>query len=885
MKRKRKFAALALLLILSMMSSLVVHAAPKTADDFKAEVAALPRDHEITEKNITEVQAAITTATATYNSLTDKSGVTAEKATLDKKKKIADYVETLLSTTAQSKKEVKIDRVGYVFDPETFPTLSYVPAGQTEDNFKMFSGEEVQEPGLIEFKKEYLGPTDYPKFEFTHEAGKYGYTMPSFTDLLDDTSLDQAYLEAGTSPEEVDPDDPSYDPDKVITQESVGTLNAGYEVAWVNIDGVLDIVPDEDGNLEGFVFWNDIDNTEEHHITYHLKPKFEFSIKYDWAEKTQTNPTVLTKFPTGPIYSAKSTDTYKIDGISDSLITPPSSDKELKGWTVNGTAKDLGDSFQVMNQQEYTIKPVYGEKSSSGGGTSGETPTPSEEWDLDIVYTDGSDSTEVFADYSTTATFTTDPGSYKIGYNPSGAPEGKKLDYWKATYAGITKTDTNKYHLNDTVSVPKGCTGLTLTAQWTDVGSGTGSGEQWTAKVIFDGNHEDASESSVSKKGTGDTISIQTTSYVEAPSGKSFKEWNTKADGTGTKYANGDTISVKKDTPTVTLYAIWQDGGAGTVDKWTATITYFVNGGTGSIAAQTAEGTASNLEVAVSNGSGISRSDYSFAGWNTKADGTGTAYAASAKIVINKSAPTVELYAQWKKVNKWTATIKFDANGGTGTMDDATTEVTDSGEVEITLKSNSYTYEGYRFKRWNTKSDGSGTKYDDKAKIKIKQGEPTITLYAIWDKIDEWSATIKYNGNGGTGAIADQSTTVKDVDSAELKLADITGITREGYIFNGWNTKADGSGTAYSAGGTMTVKMDNRTVEVFAQWKNATTGAVAGDATAAAANGAKANGAPAVGSPQTSDATDFITPIILMVLSLAGIVFVLKDRLFKSKQQ
>ncbi len=881
MKRKRKFAALALLLILSMMSSLVVYAAPKTADDFKAEVAALPRDYEITEKNITEVQAAITTATATYNSLTDKSGVTTEKATLDKKKKIADYVETLLSTEAEVKKEVRITQIGYTFDTAEFSTLSYVPLGQDEHNFKLFSGETSYDPGDHEMAKTYTG-TDYPKFEFVHEAGKYGYSIPDFDAIYDDVELNAAYLAAGTTPEEVDPDDPSYNPDKVITLDTIGKLMAGYEIAYVMVDDILKVEPKEDGALDGFVFWNDVENTKGHSLIYHLKPRFEFDIKFDWSEQTQGSGATQ-RFWTGIRYSARSTDTYTFSDYYEMFLTKPIG-KELTGWIVNGTKKDKGATFNIQNGQTYTIKPIF-ETTGTGGGTGGETPTPSEEWDLDVTYTDGSDSTEVFADYSTTATFTTDPGSYKIGYNPSGAPEGKKLDYWKATYAGITKTDTNKYHLNDTVSVPKGCTGLTLTAQWTDVGSGTGSGEQWTAKVIFDGNHEDASESSVSKKGTGDTISIQTTAYVEAPSGKSFKEWNTKADGTGTKYANGDTISVKKDTPTVTLYAIWQDGGAGTVDKWTATITYFVNGGTGSIAAQTAEGTASNLEVAVSNGSGISRSDYSFAGWNTKADGTGTAYAASAKIVINKSAPTVELYAQWKKVNKWTATIKFDANGGTGTMDDATTEVTDSGEVEITLKSNSYTYEGYRFKRWNTKSDGSGTKYDDKAKIKIKQGEPTVTLYAIWDKIDEWSATIKYNGNGGTGAIADQSTTVKDVDSAELKLADITGITREGYIFNGWNTKADGSGTAYSAGGTMTVKMDNRTVEVFAQWKNATTGAVAGDATAAAANGAKANGAPAVGSPQTSDATDFITPIILMVLSLAGIVFVLKDRLFKSKQQ
>lgn len=53
-------------------------------------------------------------------------------------------------------------------------------------------------------------------------------------------------------------------------------------------------------------------------------------------------------------------------------------------------------------------------------------------------------------------------------------------------------------------------------------------------------------------------VTIKNNSFTP-PTGKVFSTWNTKANGTGTNYAEGATISsIKKD---VTLYAIWADAG------------------------------------------------------------------------------------------------------------------------------------------------------------------------------------------------------------------------------------------------------------------------------------------------------------------------------------
>ena len=72
------------------------------------------------------------------------------------------------------------------------------------------------------------------------------------------------------------------------------------------------------------------------------------------------------------------------------------------------------------------------------------------------------------------------------------------------------------------------------------------------------------------------------------------------------------------------------------------------------------------------------------------------------------------------------ATITFNANGGTGDMAAQTIHINKA----TALKPNTFTKEGEIFKGWNTKADGSGDDYADKASIEISAD---ITLYAQWE--------------------------------------------------------------------------------------------------------------------------------------------------------
>ena len=75
--------------------------------------------------------------------------------------------------------------------------------------------------------------------------------------------------------------------------------------------------------------------------------------------------------------------------------------------------------------------------------------------------------------------------------------------------------------------------------------------------------------------------------------------------------------------------------------------------------------------------------------------------------------------------------VRFDANGGTGTMADQEF-VYDTAQ---NLTANTFTWQGHVFSHWNTKQDGTGTTYQDKASVinlTDVEGE-VVVLYAQYN--------------------------------------------------------------------------------------------------------------------------------------------------------
>ena len=154
--------------------------------------------------------------------------------------------------------------------------------------------------------------------------------------------------------------------------------------------------------------------------------------------------------------------------------------------------------------------------------------------------------------------------------------------------------------------------------------------------------------------------------------GWTFAGWNTKEDGTGTSYTNGQEVTNLSNTngATVTLYAQW------TANKYT--VIYNSNKpatASASVTGNTADSTHTyDIEISLTK-NGYSLTGWTFAGWNTAENGTGTSYADEAK-VVNQTATNggkITLYAQWT-ANKYTVT--YNKNNATEFNGDTSKTVT-----------------------------------------------------------------------------------------------------------------------------------------------------------------------------------------------------------------
>ncbi len=267
-----------------------------------------------------------------------------------------------------------------------------------------------------------------------------------------------------------------------------------------------------------------------------------------------------------------------------------------------------------------------------------------------------------------------------------------------------------------------------------------------------------------------------------------FAGWNTAANGSGTAYAADSTFNIDANT---TLYAQWTP-----VDY---TLAYNGNGSTGGTV-PTGGSYAYNTLITVAGAGTMVRTHYIFAGWNTAANGSGTAYDAGDTFNIDVN---TTLFAQWTLADY---TLAYNGNGSTGgTVPDGgtypyNTLITVAGAG--TLVRTHYTFAG-----WNTAANGSGTSYAADSTFNI---DANTTLYAQWTPVQY---TLNYNGNGSTGGTVPTGGTY--AYNTLITVAGAGSLVRTNYIFNGWNTAADGSGTAYSAG--VQFNLDANTT-LYAQW-------------------------------------------------------------------
>lgn len=131
---------------------------------------------------------------------------------------------------------------------------------------------------------------------------------------------------------------------------------------------------------------------------------------------------------------------------------------------------------------------------------------------------------------------------------------------------------------------------------------------------------------------------------------------------------------------------------------------------------------------------GLKKTGYTFKGWSAKTSGSTVFDENDTALLpeeINSNLKngdcSVTLYAIW---NPNSYMVKYNANGGTGTVEASSHEYNQSKALSV----NSFERFGYNFIGWSTDESASSPEYTDKQTVKnlssVNKG--TVTLYAVW---------------------------------------------------------------------------------------------------------------------------------------------------------
>ncbi len=310
---------------------------------------------------------------------------------------------------------------------------------------------------------------------------------------------------------------------------------------------------------------------------------------------------------------------------------------------------------------------------------------------------------------------------YTITYNLNG---GKNNSSNPTTYTVTTATITLKNptktaytfkgwysdsgYKTKVTSIAKGSTGnKTLYAKW--------AAKEYTITYNLNGGKNNSNNPATYKITTA-TITLKNPTRT----GYTFKGWYSDSG-----YKTKVTSIAKGSTGNKTLYAKW--------GKKKYTITYNLNGGKNNSSNPTTY-TVTTATITLKN---PTKQGYEFGGWYRDSEFTNKVLE-----ITKGSAGNINLYAKWNTIQY---TIEFYANDdhAVGTMN----PITCVSDEQVVLPNNSFTAsveigtDAYNrktvslaFQGWNTKEDGSGTMYKNKATVLnlTSKNNGVVKLYAIW---------------------------------------------------------------------------------------------------------------------------------------------------------
>ena len=299
---------------------------------------------------------------------------------------------------------------------------------------------------------------------------------------------------------------------------------------------------------------------------------------------------------------------------------------------------------------------------------------------------------------------------------------------------------------------------------------------------------------------------FQITGEIPVRGGYRFTGWANSAEALGPDYSDGSTVTVTKDAPTKTLYAVWEK-----VDDFVLEFKNTLPDGVKDASIQnmptrmTAQYEGSSRHTftvaTVPYDANADETGLTFLGWTT-VEGGSVVYPAADEIDVTVSQQYTVLYAVWG----YEYFVKFDRNPGDGTVgkhnraDGAL--VNEDPEDQIILASDSKTvspyllYESgaYSYVRENYllvgfSSAADGTTPEEYVTVAKPGRNNAKTVYAIWV---QGNYALIYDANGGSNAPATQTAT-EGAENYTFAISTQLPDRMEGSngVFKGWAYTAD----------------------------------------------------------------------------------------------
>jgi uncharacterized repeat protein (TIGR02543 family) len=218
---------------------------------------------------------------------------------------------------------------------------------------------------------------------------------------------------------------------------------------------------------------------------------------------------------------------------------------------------------------------------------------------------------------------------------------------------------------------------------------------------------------------------------------------------------------------------------------------------------------SANFNASISAPANPIRTGYTFDGWYEEVGTTTSFTIPSTMPDLGSSGTTKTLYAKWT-IESYT--IAFDLNYvGAPTPP---TSITANFNASISAPANP-ARTGYTFGGWYEEAGVTNAYSIPSNMPDLGSSGTTKTLYA---KFTANNNSIIFNGNNSTsGTMANQSIATDAVANLNANQ-----FGRTGFIFTGWNTEANGTGTAYSNQASYTMGT-NASYTLFAQWSQSYT--------------------------------------------------------------